>query len=64
MTIVRVPRQYLIAEDQDSITIDLPESVVNQLRHDYSKVKRAQGILKDRKAEMLSHLAQIRQEWE
>jgi len=64
MTIVKISRQYLIAEDQDSITIDLPASVVKQLRHDYSKVKRAQGILKDRKAEMLSHLDQIRQEWE
>lgn len=64
MTIVKIPRQYLIAEDQDSITIDLPESIVKQLRYDYSKVKRAQGILKDRKAEMLAHLAQLRQEWE
>jgi hypothetical protein len=64
MTIVKIPRQYLITEDQDSITVDLPESIVKQLRHDYSKVKRAQGILKHRKTEMLAHLAEIRQEWE
>ncbi|MBE9013008.1 hypothetical protein IQ250_22670 [Pseudanabaenaceae cyanobacterium LEGE 13415] len=64
MTIVRVPKQYLVAEDQDSITIDLPESIVKQLRYDYGKVRQAQGILKDRKAEMLAHLAQVRQEWE
>jgi hypothetical protein len=64
MTIVRVPRQYLVSEDQDSITIDLPESIVKQLRYDYSKIKRAQGILRDRKTEMLAHLTQLRQEWE
>ncbi len=64
MAIVRILRQYLIAEDQESITVDLPESIVKQLRTDYGKIRRAQGILKDRKPEMLAHMSHLRQEWE
>jgi hypothetical protein len=60
MTIVKVPRQYLVAEDENIITIDLPESIVNQLQQDYGKIQRAKGILKDRKAEMLAHANQLR----
>lgn len=60
MTIVKIPRQYLVAEDQDLITIDLPESIVKQLQQDYGKIHRAKGILKDRKAELLAHVNQLR----
>lgn len=64
MTIVKISRRYLIAEDQDSITIDLQESIVKQLQQDYGKIQRAKGILKDRKADLLAHVNQLRQAWE
>ncbi|MBW4540326.1 MAG: hypothetical protein KME43_14440 [Myxacorys chilensis ATA2-1-KO14] len=64
MSIVKIPKQYLIAEDDDSITVDLPEPALKRLQKDYQKVEQAQGILKDRKEEILSHLSTLRQEWE
>ncbi|MBE9008899.1 hypothetical protein IQ250_01560 [Pseudanabaenaceae cyanobacterium LEGE 13415] len=44
MTIVKVPKQYLIAEDQDSITIDLPESMVKQLQNAHSNPSLPESI--------------------
>ncbi len=64
MTIVKIPRQYLIAEDQDSITVDVPEPILKQLQEDYQRVEKARGILKHRKAAMLEYLNTGRQEWE
>lgn len=64
MPIVKIPRRYLVAQDDDSITVDLPESMMAIFQRDYSKVAQAKGILKHKKADLIRHAETIRQEWE
>lgn len=29
MPLIKIPRHYLVSQDQDSITVDAPESITN-----------------------------------
>ncbi|MBD2385115.1 hypothetical protein [Cylindrospermum sp. FACHB-282] len=64
MPLVTIPKRYLVSEDEDSITLDLPESVLVSLQRDYGKVAQAKGILQHQKEKMLAHLNAVRGEWE
>jgi hypothetical protein len=64
MTLVSIPKRYLVSLDEESIVLDLPESVLVSLQRDYEKVKKAKGILQHKKKEMLAHLDKLREEWE
>ncbi|MGF1675572.1 MAG: hypothetical protein ACFCUV_18085 [Rivularia sp. (in: cyanobacteria)] len=64
MTLVTIPKRYLVSEDEESIVLDLPESILVSLQRDYEKVKKAKGILKHHKEAMLAHLDAVRGEWE
>ena len=64
MTLVTIPKRYLVSEDEESIVLDLPESILVSLQRDYEKVKKAKGILKHQKEAMLAHLDAVRREWE
>jgi hypothetical protein len=63
MPIIKIPRHYLISQDEDLITLDLPESILSPGKKDYGKITQAKGILKDKKAAILIHLDNLRQEW-
>ena len=56
MPLVTIPKRYLIFEDEESLVLDLPESVLVSLQRDYGKVKKAKGILHHNKEAMLAHL--------
>lgn len=64
MPIIRIPKQYLVKQDEDSITVDVPTSVLLLWQRDYSKVARAKGALKHKREAMLAHLSDVRQEWQ
>lgn len=64
MPIIKIPKQYLIDQNEQFITVDVPASMVSQWQRDYDKVAAAKGLLKDRRDEMLAHLHTTRQEWE
>ncbi len=64
MTLVTIPKRYLVSLDEESIVLDLPESVLVSLQRDYEKVKKAKGILEHKKEAMLAHLDTVRGEWE
>lgn len=64
MPLVTIAKSYLVSEDENSITLDLPESFIESLHRDYSKVAKGQGILKHKKEAMLAHLNAVRGEWE
>jgi hypothetical protein len=64
MTLVTIPRRYLVSLDQESIVVDLPELVLVSLQRDYEKVKKAKGILQHKKEAMLAYLDTVRGEWE
>lgn len=64
MTLVTIPKRYLVSEDEESIVLDLPELVLVSLQRDYEKVKKAKGILKHQEEAMLAHLDAVRGEWE
>jgi hypothetical protein len=64
MPIIRIPRHYLISQDEDSITIDIPESMLLPGKKDYGKITQAKGLLKDKKAAIMTHLDNLRQEWD
>ncbi|NJM73072.1 MAG: hypothetical protein HC862_24660 [Scytonema sp. RU_4_4] len=64
MPLVTIPKRYLVSEDDESITLDLPESVLASLQRDYRKVKKAKGILQYQKEAMFAHLDTVRGEWE
>ncbi|MFM5887730.1 MAG: hypothetical protein ACKPFD_12480 [Dolichospermum sp.] len=63
MTLIKIPKHYLVSQDEDSITIDVPESILLNWQKDYEKISKAKGILKHRKSAMLAHLDHLRQEW-
>ncbi|MCA2812882.1 MAG: hypothetical protein IM477_10175 [Microcystis sp. M090S1] len=64
MPLIKIPRNYLIAEDENFITADVPDSLLQLWQKDYQKVIKAKGILKDKKAAMLSHVESLRREWD
>lgn len=64
MPVIKIPKQYLVNQDEDSIIVDVPASVLALWQRDYDKVARAKGLLKHKREAMLAHLNAIRQEWE
>ncbi|WP_198806314.1 hypothetical protein [Leptolyngbya sp. BL0902] len=64
MPIIKIPKQYLIDQNEEFITVDVPASVVSLWQRDYAKVAKAKGLLKDKRNQMLAHLDTMRQEWE
>jgi hypothetical protein len=64
MPLVTIPKRYVISENEESLVLDLPESILKSLQRDYGKVAKAQGILQHQKAAMLAHLDVVRKEWE
>ncbi|BBD70179.1 hypothetical protein NIES4072_65450 [Nostoc commune NIES-4072] len=64
MPIIKIPKHYLVYQDEDSITVDIPESLLLDWEKDYKKVALAKGILKQKKEAMLAHLDALRQEWD
>ncbi len=64
MPIIKIPRHYLVSQDEDSITVDIPESMLLPWKKDYEKITKAKGILKDKKEAILAHLETLRQEWD
>jgi len=64
MPFIKIPKDCLIFQDENSITIDIPESVLLSLTKDYQKIFKAKGILKYKRDSLLSHLNNLRQEWD
>ncbi|MBE9058251.1 MULTISPECIES: hypothetical protein [Sphaerospermopsis] len=64
MPLIKIPRHYLVSQDEDSITVDVPESMLLNWKKDYEKISKAKGSLKHRKSAMLAHLSHLRQEWD
>ncbi|CAC5345500.1 MULTISPECIES: hypothetical protein [Planktothrix] len=64
MPIIKISKQYLIDQNEEFITVDVPASVVSMWQRDYTKVAKAKGLLKDKREKMLAHLDTIRQEWD
>jgi hypothetical protein len=62
--LIKIPRNYLIAEDENFITADVPDSLLQLWQKDYQKVVKAKGILKEQKAAMLYHVESLRREWD
>jgi ABC-type microcin C transport system permease subunit YejB len=60
MPLITIAKSYLVSEDENSITLDLPESFLESLQRDYKKVAKAKGILKHKKEAILAHLDVIR----
>jgi hypothetical protein len=56
-------RESLGVLDEDSITVDVPESTLLHWKRDYEKITKAKGIFKDKKEAILTHLNTLRQEW-
>ncbi|GBF82152.1 hypothetical protein [Aphanothece sacrum] len=63
MPLIKIPKNYLITEDENFITVDVPESLLQLWQKDYQKVIKAKGILKNKKAAILDHLESVRREW-
>ncbi|QLE55557.1 hypothetical protein [Nostoc sp. TCL26-01] len=64
MPLIKIPKNYVLYQDEDSITVDIPESMLLNWQKDYEKISQAKGILKHKKAAMLAHLNNLRQEWD
>ena len=64
MPVIKIPRHYLVSQDEDSITVDVPESMLLSWEKGYEKITKAKGILKDKSEAILAHLDTLRQEWE
>jgi hypothetical protein len=62
--LIKIPKHYLVSQDEDSITVDVPESMLLHWKRDYEKITKAKGILKDKKEAILTHLDTLRQEWD
>ncbi|MBF2095879.1 MAG: hypothetical protein IGR80_14110 [Synechococcales cyanobacterium K44_A2020_017] len=61
---IKIPKQYLVEQNDEFIMVDVPAEVVSLWQRDYAKVARAKGLLKEKRSAMLAHLNAIRQEWE
>ncbi|MFH7243270.1 MAG: hypothetical protein ACHWZW_10520 [Spirulina sp.] len=64
MPIIKIPKQYLIDQNEEFITVDVHASVVSLWQRDYAKITKAKGLLKDKRNQMLAHLDTVRQEWD
>lgn len=64
MPIIKIPKHYLVDQNEEFITVDVPASVVSLWQRDYAKIARAKGLLKGKREAMLAHLNTIRQEWD
>ncbi|WP_204150039.1 hypothetical protein [Leptolyngbya sp. CCY15150] len=64
MPLIKIPKQYLVEQNDEFIMVDVPAEVVSLWQRDYAKVARAKGLLKEKRSAMLAHLNAIRQEWE
>ena len=64
MPIIKIPRHYLVDQNEEFITVDVPAAVISLWQRDYVKVARAKGLLKEKREAMLAHLNTIRQEWD
>ncbi len=64
MTLIKIPKSYLVSEDEHSIIVDIPESMLLNWQKDYGKISQAKGILTHKREEMLTHLNILRQEWD
>jgi len=64
MPIIKIPKQYLIDQNDEFLTVDVPTSVVSQWQRDYGKIARAKGLLKYKRDDMLAYLQTTRQEWD
>jgi hypothetical protein len=65
MAIVKIPKDCLITEDQDSITLNLPDNFlkVDSKSQEYQKIAQARGILKAKKQDVIHHCQKVRHEW-
>jgi hypothetical protein len=45
IALIRIPKHYLVDQDEDSITVDIPESVLLNWEKDYKNISQAKGIL-------------------
>ncbi|BAZ28957.1 hypothetical protein NIES4074_13940 [Cylindrospermum sp. NIES-4074] len=61
MPLIKIQRHYLVSQDEDSITVDVPESILLHWKNDYQKIAKAKGILNSKKKAILAHLETIRQ---
>ncbi len=60
-----IPKKNIISEDEETITIQLPDiPKTGKRKIDYSKVEAARGILKGKADKLLAHVKRLRQEWE
>lgn len=65
MPIVTIQGEQVISQDEKTITIDLPETLLSERKLlDYSKVEAARGILGKKADKMLAHVKRLREEWE
>ncbi|MEM9151785.1 MAG: hypothetical protein AAGB19_15190 [Cyanobacteria bacterium P01_F01_bin.3] len=64
MPIIKIPKHYLVDQNEEFITVDVPASVVSLWQRDYAKIARAKRLLKGKREAMLAHLNTIRQEWD
>ncbi len=65
MPIVTIQKEQVISQDEKTITIDLPETLISKRKTlDYSKVEAARGILREKADKMLAHVKRLRREWE
>ncbi|ANV83302.1 hypothetical protein AWQ21_02255 [Picosynechococcus sp. PCC 7003] len=66
MTIIKIPKTYLLQEDQENLTFNLPEEFINQVLTPakYEVLKRTKGILKEQRQELLKYSQTVRQEWD
>lgn len=64
MPIIKIPKQYLISQNEEFITVDVPDSLISLWQRDYAKINKAKGFLKDKRDKMLTHVETIRQEWD
>ncbi len=67
MAIVKISKDCLIDQDQDSITLNLPDDLLtittDRKSIDYDKIAQARGILKGKKNDLIAYSQKIRQEW-
>jgi hypothetical protein len=66
MTIIKIPKTYLLQEDKENLTFNLPEEFINQVLTPtkYEVLQRAKGILTNQRQELLEYSEKVRQEWD
>ena len=64
MPIIKIPKHYLVDQNEEFITVDVPALVVSLWQRDYAKIARAKGLLKGKREAMLAYLNTIHQEWD